>query len=134
MSWMETLGLGSKRRSALRLLDAALAAGKVNPAYVDDGMRYVIYRWATEEETALGAGSGYMDRRMTEAAALMSFCVIGAADTESEFGADVRADRERRFEAALSAENDESFDARLVKLILAKGIAAADITARVDLV
>ena len=134
MSWMETLGLGSKRRSALRTLDAALSAGKVNPAYVDDGMRYAIYRWATEEEAALGAGTSYMDQRMKEAAALMSFCVIGAQDTETEFGAEVRAERERRFESALLEANDESFDARLVKLVLAKGIAAADITARVDLV
>lgn len=134
MTWMESLGLGSKRRSALRTLDAALSAGKVNPAYVDDGMRYAIYRWATEEEAVLGADSGYVDRRMKEAAALMSFCVIGAADTEAELGADARAERERRFEAALLEANDESFDARLVKLVLAKGIAAADITARVDLV
>ncbi len=134
MSWMETLSLGSKRRSALRTFDAALAAGKVNPAYVDDGMRYAVYRWATEEETALDADSGYVDRRMTEAAALMSFCVIGAPDTEEEFGVEMRAVREQRFETAMLEANDESFDARVVKLVLAKGIAAADIVARVDLV
>ena len=108
MSWMETLGLGSKRRSALRTLDAALVAGKVNPGYMDDGMRYAIYRWATEEEEALDVDASYVDRRMADAAALMSYCVIGSADTAVEFGDAVRAERERRFEATLLAGNDEA--------------------------
>lgn len=134
MTWMESLGFGSKRRSALRAFDAALAAGKVNPAYMDDGMRYAIYRWATEEEAAFDVDSGYVDRRLAEAAALMSFCVIGPADTEAEFGAAARSVRQARFDAALAEANDAGFDARIVKLALAKGIAAPEITALVDLI
>jgi hypothetical protein len=45
----------------------------------------------------------------------------------------VRREREARFMAALEDENDEGFDARLIKLTLAKGIAAPDINARVEL-
>ena len=109
----------------MRGFDAALVAGKVNPAYVDDGMRYAVYKWATEEEAQMGADTGYVDRRLAEAAALLSFCVLGPADTEAEFGPARRAENQQRFARALAEDADASFDARVIKLALARGIAAA---------
>jgi hypothetical protein len=81
MSLLDVLGLGSKRRTALRGFDAALEAGKVNPAYVDDGMRFLIYKWATDEEAAFGLAAAHVDRRLAEAAALLSLWVLGPNET-----------------------------------------------------
>jgi hypothetical protein len=111
---------GSQRRAALQLLDRTLGQLEVNPAYVDDGMRYAMYKWALDD-------GGDVDRTMQDAAALISFCVLGAAETEAIWGAAVRQAREARFDAVLANNEDETFDARVIKLILAKGVAAADI-------
>jgi hypothetical protein len=133
MAFFDFFGFGSKRRTALRGFDAVLRAREVNPAYVDDGMRYIIYKWVTEEEVALAMDPGYVDRRLAEAAQLLAFCVLGAAEAEREFGAAWRAEQERKFDSALPAEADASFEARIVKLALARGIAAPEIVATVEL-
>lgn len=132
LGFFDFLGFSSKRRTALQLFDRTLADLEVNPAYVDDGMRFAIYKWALVLEAQAGPPT-IIDRIMREAAALISFCVLGGAETEALWGADVHREREARFEAALADENGDSFDIRLIKLILAKGVAAPDITARIDL-
>jgi hypothetical protein len=124
---------GSKRRAALQLLDRSLSGFEVNPAYIDDGMRFAIYRWAQEAAAGTMSESGVMDGLMREAAALISFCVIGPAETEATWGAAVRAEREARLDAVVASGDEESFDAKLIKLVLAKEIAAPDIMARVSL-
>jgi len=124
---------GSKRRSALLLLDRALTALEVNPAYIDDGMRFAIFRWAQAAAANTVSESGVMDALMRRAAELISFCVIGPAETEAQWGATVRAEREARFDAVIASGDDETFDAKLIKLVLAKEIAAPDIQARVSL-
>ncbi len=63
----------------------------------------------------------------------MSFCVLGKAETVDVWGAEVAAEREARFEAVLANGEDDTFDARIIKLVLAKGNAAADIRERVSL-
>ena len=120
---------GSKRRSAIQLFDRTLTQCEVNPAYVDDGMRFAIYKWA-----AIIAAENHdaMDDLMRGAAELISFCVLGPTETETQWGASVRAEREARFTAALG-RTDDSFDTMLVKLTLAKDIAAPEIRARVSL-
>jgi hypothetical protein len=117
---------GSRRRAALALLDRTLATLEVNPAYVDDGMRFAIYKWALE-------AGGDTDQFMRDAAALISFCVIGAGETGELWGPEVCAAREARFSFVLANAEDETFDARIIKLVLAKGIAAPDILARATL-
>lgn len=124
---------GSRRRAALALLDRSLASLEVNPAYIDDGMRFAIFRWAQEAAAGAVSESGVMDALMRRAAETISFCVIGPAETEAQWGAGVRAEREARFEAVLDGGEDETFDAKLIKLVLAKEIAAPDILARVSL-
>jgi hypothetical protein len=124
---------GSKRRSAVQLLDRMLDTFGVNPASLDDGMRFAIYRWAQAAAAGTVSEEGVVDGLMREAAALISFCIIGPAEVEATWGADVRAEREARFEAVLASGDDESFDVKLIKLVLAKGIAAPDIQARVSL-
>ena len=42
----------------------------------------------------------------------------------------MRAEREARFAAVLANNEDETFDARLIKLVLAKGVAAPEIRAQ----
>ena len=133
MGLLDFLGLGSARRSALQAFDRALVAGKVNPAYVDDGMRYALYKWAKEDQADGTGALAPIDQRLTAAAALMSYCVIGPTDTEAELGLNVRIACQRRFEAVLAGGDEDSLDARVVKLTLAKGIAAPEITALVDL-
>jgi hypothetical protein len=133
MSLLDFLGFGSRRRTALRVFDAALVAGKVNPAYVDDGMRYVVYKWASEEESAFGLDPGHVDRRMTEAARLLSFVVLGPVETEREFGPDARQRGEAGLARALAEDGDDTFEARMIKLALARGIAAAEIVAQLEL-
>lgn len=124
---------GSKRRSALQLFDRTLAALEVNPAYVDDGMRFAIYRWARSAAENTMSENGVIDGLIREAAALISFCVLGPAETEAQWGAGVRQERETRFNAVIEVGDDESFDAKVIKLVLAKGIAAPDVLARVSL-
>ena len=133
MSFLDFLGFGSRRRAALRGFDAALVAGQVNPAYVDDGMRYVIYKWATEEEAAFGLDPGHLDRRMAEAAGVLSFCVLGPTETERELGPKARRRGEEALARALATDGDDSFEARLLKLALARGIAAPEIADRIEL-
>lgn len=129
------LGFGNKRRWALQVLDRTLGELEVNPGYLDDGMRYAIYKWVLEEEArAQGSESrSAIDGLMREAATLVSFCVLGSAETEELWGETVRTAREARFNAVLERDEDETLDARIIKLVLAKGIAAPDIRARVSL-
>lgn len=123
----------SKRRAALQLLDRTLTSYEVNPAYIDDGMRFAIFRWAQEAAAGTMSEHGVTDALMREAAAMISFCVIGPAETEEIWGAAIRAEREARFDAVLASGDEETFDAKLIKLVLAKDIAAPDILARVGL-
>ena len=132
LGFFDFLGFGSKRRSALQLFDRTLARLEVNPAYIDDGMRFAIYKWA-QLLAPPELGPERFDTYMREAAALISFCVIGAAETQALWGDDVRAAREARLNAVLVDETADTFDARIVKLVLAKEIAAPDIRARVSL-
>jgi len=117
---------GSARRAALLLFDRTLIELEVNPAYVDDGMRFAVYKWALES----GAD---VDRIMRDAAALISFCVLGPHETEELWGPAVREARQARFDHVLDNNEDETFDARLIKLVLAKGVAASDIRVRAAL-
>ncbi len=117
---------GSQRRSALQLFDRTLVELEVNPKYIDDGMRYAVYKWALEM-------GGDIDRTMRDAAALISFCVLGAPETEAMWGPAVREARQARFDHVIANGEDETFDARIIKLVLAKDAAASDIRARVAL-
>jgi hypothetical protein len=128
-------GFGSKRRTALEAFGRALTALEVNPAYIDNGMRFLIYKWAEQEEAALPAPDpGLIDRRLANAATLISYCVLGAAETEAQWGSQVRLERQQRFETALASGNENAFDVRLIKLVLAKGVAAPDIAAVAQLI
>jgi hypothetical protein len=128
------MGFGNRRKWALDTLDRALAEFEVNRAYVDDGMRYAIYNWArAEEERVAPADFNTLDRILREAAALVSYCVLGADETTELWGAEVQGEREARFAGVLANGEDDTFDARIIKLVLAKGVAAPDIRARVDL-
>ena len=134
MFGFDFLGFGNRRKWALQTLDRALGEFEVNRAYVDDGMRYAIYNWArAEEERIAPADFTTLDSILREAAALVSYCVLGAAETTELWGADVQSQREARFGAVLANEDADTFDARIIKLVLAKGVAAPDIHARVDL-
>jgi hypothetical protein len=133
MFGFEFFGFSSKRRTALRAFDAALVAGEVNPAYVDDGMRYAVFKWASAEQEDRGGDTRHLDWRMADAAAMISFYVLGPAETENVFGGDTRRARETRFRDVLATGDEDAFDARLLKLVLAKGIAAPDIASEVSL-
>jgi hypothetical protein len=128
------LGFGNRRRWALQVLDRALTDLEVNRAYIDDGMRYAIYKWALiEEERVAPADFATLDHILHEAAALISYCVLGPGETEEMWGPDVRASRQARFNAVLANPDGDTFDARLIKLVLAKGVAAPDIRTQVTL-
>jgi hypothetical protein len=128
------LGFGNRRKWALDVFDRALTEFEVNRAYVDDGMRYAVYKWAlTEEGRTPPADFDALDRIMREAAAMISFCVLGPAETEQIWGPRKRAQRQAHFDAALARAEEEPFEAKLIKLVLAKGVAAPDIRALVDL-
>ncbi len=130
LGFFDFFGFGSKRRSALQLFDRTLVDLEVNMAYIDDGMRFAIYKWASLLAQNSGAA---MDHLMREAAALISYCVLGPAETEAQWGAGVRAEREARFAGVLARGEEDTFDAMLIKLTLAKDIAAPDIRARVTM-
>ena len=127
--FFDFFGFGSRRRTALQVLDQALDDNEVNRAYMDDGMRFAIYKWA---EGLAGPG-GAPDPILKDAAALISFCVLGKPETAALWGDAVAAEREARFEAVLAQDEDDTFDARIIKLVLTKGNAAPDIRARVSL-
>ena len=130
---LDFLGFGSKRRWALQLLDRSLGELEVNPGYLDDGMKYIIYDWALEEERRSSGADGALDSTIRNAAALISFCILGKEETGELWGAVISAARSARFEAVLQRGEDETLDARLIKLVLAKGLAAPDIRAQVEL-
>ena len=130
---LDFLGFGSKRRSALQLLDKTLDELKVNPAYLDNGLKYVIYKWVIEEEKQAGSSKDTIDYKIREAAALLSFCIIGAEETERLWGLEARSSRELRLNAVLEHNKNDTIDANLIKLVLAKGLAAPDIRMRVEL-
>lgn len=115
---------GSRRRTAIQVLDKALDDNEVNRAYIDDGMRFAIYKWAEEHS------DGSPDQLLKGAAELISFCVLGLAETAALCGPDVAAARAARFDAVLANGEDDTFDARIIKLVLTKGNAAADIRER----
>ncbi len=132
LGFFDFLGFSSKRRSALQLFDRTLSELEVNPAYIDDGMRFAVYKWAINLETDRGT-PGTLDLILRDAAALISFCVLGPVETETLWGPEVRTARETRFETVLARGEEESFDALLIKLVLAKRIAAPDLRARLEL-
>lgn len=130
---LDFLGFGNKRRWALQLLDKTLDELEVNPAYFDNGLKYVIYKWVTEEEQRTISTKGGIDYTIREAAALLSFCIIGAEETERLWGPAARSSRENRLNAVLKHNKNDTLDANLIKLVLAKGLAAPDIRMRVKL-
>ena len=81
---------------------------------------------ATPQETA------WLQARM-ETLSVRESLILGAAETETLWGPDVRAAREARFNAVLERGEEDTFDAMLIKLVLAKDIAAPDIRARAAL-
>ena len=127
------LGFGNKRRWALQLLDKCLGELEVNPAYIDNGMKYVIYDWALKEEQRANGADGVLDATIRDVATLLSFCILGNEETEELWGPKVSAAREARFDAVLRRGEDDTIDARTIKLVLAKGLAAPDIKERVEL-
>jgi hypothetical protein len=124
--FMDIFG-SSKRRAALQLFDHTLTQLEVNPAYIDDGMRFAIFRWVE------AAAPADIDQAMRDAASMISFCVLGPAETEAVWGPAVRDARDARFTAVLNGGDEDSLDARMIKLTLAKDIAAPEIRARVSL-
>ena len=90
-------------------------------------MRFAIFKWVE------AAAPADIDQAMRDAAAMISFCVLGPAETEGLWGPVVRAAREASFNAVLNGGDEDSLDARLIKLTLAKDIAAPDIRERVSL-
>lgn len=130
LGFFDFFGFGSRRRTAIQGFDKALDDLEVNRAYIDDGMRFAVYKWAEEEERK---GAAPVDRAMKDAAALISFCVLGKAETAAIWGDAVAGEREARVDAVLANGEDDTFDAKVIKLVLAKGNAAADIRARLDL-
>ncbi len=130
----DIFGVGSKRKWALKLLDSTLVNLEVSSSQIDDGMKYVIYDWALQDpRNESGFNENIVDSIMKEAATMISFCVLGPAETEELWGATVRQSREQRFTGVLENGENDSLDARIIKLILAKGIAAADIKSQVEL-
>lgn len=127
--FFDFFGFGSRRRTAIQVLDRALDDNEVNRAYIDDGMRFALYKWAED----LAGPGGTPDQILKDAAALISFCVLGKAETAALWGDAVAAARDGRFAAVLAGGEDETFDAKIIKLVLAKGNAAEDIRARVSL-
>jgi hypothetical protein len=95
-------------------------------------MRFAVYKWAVAQDAEGGAG-GATDHLLHEAATMISFCVLGPAETEALWGAEVRNAREARFNAVLERGEEDTFDAMLIKLVLAKDIAAPDIRSRAAL-
>ena len=133
VSFWDFLGIGSKRRSALQAFDGALTRLEVNPAYLDDGMRFLIYKWAEAASGGADEASSRVDLHLSKAAELISYCVLGPTETEALWGAAVRQERQQRFDDALAHGHAESFDVGIIKLVLAKGAASPEISAHATL-
>ena len=134
MFGFDFLGFGNRRKWALDVFDRALTEFEVNRAYIDDGMRYAVYKWALiEEGRTPPADYAALDRIMRDAAGMISFCVLGPAETERIWGPRKREQRQAHFDAALAKADEETFDVKLIKLVLTKGVAAPDIRAQAGL-
>jgi len=131
---LEFLGFNSKRKWAIRLLDRILSEVSVNPAYINDGMRYAIYKWVLEDQsTRVACGNpnassdDYIKQRLWETGKFLSFCVLGPAETESIWDLSTRIKGQDRLESAMQRKNEDSVDAKVLKLALHTEIAATDI-------
>jgi hypothetical protein len=125
-SFWDFFGFGSKRRTALEGFDRALSQLQVNPSAIDDGIRYAIYG------TVQALAPEDIDRSLRHAAELISFCVLGPTETAAVWGAEARMAQEARLTAAVEGGGD-SLDAKVIKLVLLKGIASPEVAARVAL-
>lgn len=131
---LDFLGFGSKRKWAFSVLDREWAAMDIDIRPVDGGVRQVLYNWVLE----FAQSDDHTDALLKDAAAFTGFLMLGPELGTRPFGSEGVKAMQKRFEDALNAadtvsESDEPIDVKMVKLILAAGLADRDIEALASL-
>jgi hypothetical protein len=132
---LDILGFGSKRKWAFQVLDREWIALDIDISRINDGVRQLLFQWAQEE----GASKDALDPALLDFATFTGFLMLGPELGARPLGPDGVTTMINRLEAALVQDLKEedfveaSTDVRLVKLILATGLADRDIEAMVKL-
>ena len=132
---LDILGFGSKRKWAFQVLDREWIALDIDISRINEGVRQLLFQWAQEE----GASKDALDPALLDFATFTGFLMLGPELGARPLGPDGVTTMINRLEAALVQDLKEedfveaSTDVRLVKLILATGLADRDIEAMVKL-
>ena len=131
---LDFLGFGSKRKTAFRALDREWLPLDIDIRRVNDGVRQLLYQWAREQ----GDHRGETDMCLLDLAMFSGFLMLGPELAARPFGKEGLAAMQARFDQALLAADhdsvsDDPLDVRVIKLVLASGLADRDIEALVAL-
>lgn len=131
----DILGFGSKRKSAFQVLDREWIALDVDIRRIDGGVRQLLYQWAQES----GDSKQVLDSTLISIAKFSGYLMLGPELGARPFGQQGLVEMSTLFEDALTAdskieeESDLPLEVRIVRLILATGLADRDIEALVEL-
>ncbi|MBT4740988.1 MAG: hypothetical protein HN793_12200 [Rhodospirillaceae bacterium] len=132
---LDILGFGSKRKWAFQVLDREWIALDIDIRRIDGGVRQLLFQWAQE----FGDRKETLDPILIDAASFSGFLMLGPELGARPFQPSGIKVMSERLEAALDADGlteEQDYppvDVRIVRLILAAGLADRDIEALVDL-
>lgn len=131
----DILGFGSKRKWAFQVLDREWIALDVDIRRIDGGVRQLLYQWAQES----GESKQALDPTLISIAKFSGYLMLGPELGARPFGQNGLTEMSVLFDAALKADSsleddqDLPLEVRVVRLILAAGLADRDIEALVEL-
>lgn len=133
---LDILGFGSKRKWAFQVLDREWIALDIDIRRIDGGVRQLLFQWAQD----FGDDKDTLDPVLIDAASFSGFLMLGPELGARPFGPQGTKVMSERLTAALDdddkadAQDYPPMDVRIVRLILAAGLADRDIEAIVGLV
>ncbi|MDE0801375.1 MAG: hypothetical protein OSB02_11655 [Rhodospirillaceae bacterium] len=131
----DIFGLGSKRKWAFQVLDREWSALDVDIRRIDGGVRQLLYRWAQES----GESKQALDQTLISIAKFSGYLMLGPELGARPFGQNGLTEMSALFDTALKADSSLEghgglhLEVRIVRLILAAGLADRDIESIVEL-
>ena len=129
------LGFGSKRKTAFRLLDLEWEALDIDVRQIDNGVRQLLYQWTLdsiiyEKDT---------DQILLDLANFSGFLMRGPERAERALGREGAKKMNMRLKEGIEASaqdhdtETDTLDVKIIKLILAAGLADSEIEELISL-